>query len=371
MRQNNKQRKLIAIVGIIFALLLATGLVFNALDWWTDKGPSTWGKKEESVEDEAAGGMELSPEEESGISMTSVVIPLSSPGISPMALEAQQVTATVTPADAEDAVIDWSVAWKEGTSGKWGNGKTVTEYVTVTPTSDGAKTANVQCLKAFGEQIIITAAIRGNASVKGTATADYQQKYSSVTASIAYTNTATAANITWTLGSAATVTGKFPGYAKSFTELTNYYSASGSNKGTYTVTVTTGLTDTYTKEATVGATKIEMAPTAAYISAVTKYKGTISQTAGSYLSLATGTGKSATMTGFDFTKALMIGGTSIDWTAFKRDLKGQASTKMFDIKLTTTVNGQAQTKVFALNFDASSFGSFASGFESVGPNLTF
>lgn len=366
MKTNSKAFKITVLTLAAVLGLGCIGLAFGCIAAHSKNTP---------LLDEAAGGMELTPElpDGPGISMTSVVIPLAQYekyGIMPIAETAQQLTATVTPADAEDAVLDWSVAWKEGTSGKFGNGKTVTEYVTVTPTSDGAKTANVQCLKAFGEQIVITASIRGNSSVKGTATADYQQKYSSVTASIAYINTATAANITWTLGSAATVTGKFPGYAKSFAELTNYYSASGSNKGTYTVTVTTALTDTYTKEATVGATKIEMAPTAAYIAAVTKYKGTISQTAGSYLSLATGTGKSATMSGFDFSKALMIAtGTSMDWAGLKRELKGQASTKMFDIKLTTTVNGQAQTKVFALNFDANSFGSFASGITL--PNITF
>lgn len=129
---------------------------------------------------DTAGGMTLGDGQNDGIGMTAATIEAENYdeyGIMPIAESAQQVTATVTPAGAEDAVIDWSVAWKSGASGQWGNGKTVTDYVTVTPTEDGALTANVSCLQAFGEQIILTAAIRGNASVKGTATVDYVQKW--------------------------------------------------------------------------------------------------------------------------------------------------------------------------------------------------
>lgn len=381
-RNNNNLNKHICsdkikwLATLIAILLLAVAVAAACTQGFTNGNPWGWfDKKEDEPGSDAAGGLDVTPEqpEGTGIAMTVKTIDRSEYddyGIMSIAEGAQQLTATVTPADAEDAVIDWSVAWKSGASGLFGNGKTVTEYVTVTPTSDGAKTANVQCLKAFGEQIIVTAAIRGNAAVKGTATADYQQKFSSVTASIAMTHTTTANNITWTLGSSASVTGAFPGKAKTFAQLGTIYGASASG-ATYNVTVTTALTDTYTKAATVGATKIEMAPTAAYISAVTGAKGTISQKAGSFLSLGTGTGASSKITGFDFSKALMIStGTSMDWTGFKRNLKGQASTKMFDIKLTTTVNGQAQTKTYALTFDASTFGSFASGV-TVGPALTF
>ena len=118
--------------------------------------------------------------EENGISLTSTVIPkeqYEEYGIMPIAETAQQLTATVEPVGAS-VYMDWSVSWKEGTSGKWGNGKTVTEYVTVTPTSAGALTANVQCLKAFGEQIIVTAAVRGKETVNATCTVDYASSLS-------------------------------------------------------------------------------------------------------------------------------------------------------------------------------------------------
>lgn len=41
-------------------------------------------------------------------------------------------------------------------SSAWATGKTVTDYVTVTPTANGALTANVECIKDFGEQIKVT-----------------------------------------------------------------------------------------------------------------------------------------------------------------------------------------------------------------------
>lgn len=108
-------------------------------------------------------------------------------GISPMAESAQQITATVTPSNAANQLVDWSVAWVNSSS-SWASGKTVTDYVTVTPVSDGALTANVECKQAFGEQIKITATSRENDNVSGSCTADYEQKYSGTKTSIYFTS---------------------------------------------------------------------------------------------------------------------------------------------------------------------------------------
>lgn len=85
------------------------------------------------------------------------------------------LTATITPADATNKKVDWSVAFKSASS-TWAKGKTVTDYVTVTPTSDGALTATVACKKAFGEQIIITVKSREVSEISATATVDYEKK---------------------------------------------------------------------------------------------------------------------------------------------------------------------------------------------------
>ena len=82
------------------------------------------------------------------------------------ASEGITLTATISPETADNKSVDWSVSFVNPSS-SWASGKTVTDYVTVTPTSDGALTANVNCLKAFGEQIKVTVASRVNPEAKG------------------------------------------------------------------------------------------------------------------------------------------------------------------------------------------------------------
>ena len=75
--------------------------------------------------------------------------------------------------------INWSIAWKNASS-EWATGKVVTDYVTVTPTSDGALTAKVKKLAAFGEQVIVTATSRVVSSLKATATVDCAKRLSNI-----------------------------------------------------------------------------------------------------------------------------------------------------------------------------------------------
>lgn len=100
-------------------------------------------------------------------------------GVSPLAESAQTLTATISPSNAADKTVDWTVAWVNAGS-SWANGKTVTDYVTVTPTSDGALTATVECLQAFGEQIKVTVTSRANTSAKAEATVDYAKQVVSI-----------------------------------------------------------------------------------------------------------------------------------------------------------------------------------------------
>lgn len=93
------------------------------------------------------------------------------------------LTATIEPADATDKTVDWAVAFVNPSSA-WASGKTVTDYVTVTPTKDGALTAVVACLKQFGEQIKITVTSRSAPEISAVCTADYQQKVESWSAMV-------------------------------------------------------------------------------------------------------------------------------------------------------------------------------------------
>lgn len=58
----------------------------------------------------------------------------------------------------------------------WASGKTASDYVISTPTSDGALTATVNCLKAFGEQIKITVTSRANENAKADCILDYARR---------------------------------------------------------------------------------------------------------------------------------------------------------------------------------------------------
>lgn len=85
------------------------------------------------------------------------------------------LTATVSPETADNKAVDWAASFVN-LSSSWASGKTVTDYVTVTPTSDGALTANVNCLKAFGEQIKVTVTSRVNPEAKAECTLDYARR---------------------------------------------------------------------------------------------------------------------------------------------------------------------------------------------------
>ncbi len=96
-------------------------------------------------------------------------------GISPMADTAYTITATITPSDASDKAVDWAVAFVNPSS-SWASGKNIADYVTVTPTSDGALTANVECKEGFAEQIVLTCTSRDNPDVSASCTVDYAQR---------------------------------------------------------------------------------------------------------------------------------------------------------------------------------------------------
>lgn len=91
------------------------------------------------------------------------------------AYDSVTLTATVKPDTATNKTVDWSVAFVNPSSA-WASGKSATDYVTVTPTSDGSTTATVQCLKDFGEQIKITVTSRDNENAKASCTVDFRKR---------------------------------------------------------------------------------------------------------------------------------------------------------------------------------------------------
>ena len=100
-------------------------------------------------------------------------------GASPNSNKTVRLTAMIEPASASDKSVDWSVSFVNPSS-TWATGKTATDYVTVTPTSDGALTADVHFIANFGEQILVTVASREVSSVTASCTVDCYQDATSL-----------------------------------------------------------------------------------------------------------------------------------------------------------------------------------------------
>lgn len=177
------------ILSLFLALIIVAGVITGVVFW--QKGNIVFNpvEQEQPNDEEDDGGAVIEEGESNGIKLMSAKI---SPenydeyGISPMADTAYQLTATITPENATNKAVDWTIAFVNAES-EWATGKTVTDYVTVTPTADGALTANVECLQAFGEQVRVTVTSRDNTSIKANATVDYTEKLSAVKATFGST----------------------------------------------------------------------------------------------------------------------------------------------------------------------------------------
>ena len=144
--------------------------------------------QEETLPDEEVkDGAVVNTGEENGVALTMQkldVAQYATNGVPENADSAYTLTATVN-ADAKNKRVSWSVAWKDSKS-EWATGKMVTDYVTVTPETDGGLTATATCLQDFGEQIIITVASETNLKIKATCTVDYTKKIKSVDSFTSY-----------------------------------------------------------------------------------------------------------------------------------------------------------------------------------------
>ena len=65
------------------------------------------------------------------------------------------VSATVYPENAQNKKVDWSVEWADTTKTE-----NVSNYITVTPSSDGSTQATITCHKAFEGEILVTVTTR-------------------------------------------------------------------------------------------------------------------------------------------------------------------------------------------------------------------
>lgn len=92
------------------------------------------------------------------------------------------ITARFTPADTTLQKVDYTAAWKNSAS-SWAAGKSVSDYITLTQSSDGSLDCAVSLKDTIGEQIIITCTARpleeGDWVPSATCTVDYYKRVTS------------------------------------------------------------------------------------------------------------------------------------------------------------------------------------------------
>ena len=191
---------------IVFAALLALSWVFFGFLY--SKGGVDFSTLENPEQNYTVdGGAIIGEGESNGIALMSAEIPVedfAANGISPMAETAYTLTATITPDNADNKAVDWTIAFVNPES-EWATGKTVTDYVTVTPTSDGALTATVECLQAFGEQIKVVVISRDNTKVSAECTVDYYIRPMGATVTLVENSTSSSATVDFVSGSAKNI----------------------------------------------------------------------------------------------------------------------------------------------------------------------
>ena len=112
----------------------------------------------------------VSATEENGIMLTSGVATTAADGSTTRTL-----TATFTPENAVGLLLDWSVSFANPES-DWAKGKSVSDYVTVIPASDGANVAQVTCKQPFGESVKVRAALRSDSEIYAECSVDYVKR---------------------------------------------------------------------------------------------------------------------------------------------------------------------------------------------------
>ena len=149
------------VFSVVMSILLFLSVAFGVLMYYTDWGRD-WSKFTSDSEEMSADGGLIIGEESGSISLMSAVIPkeeYEANGVPANAEMAYTVTATVTPSnDATNTGVAWSGQWVNASSA-WASGKTLSDYVTATPSGDGymeSKTAVIACLQAFGEPVMMT-----------------------------------------------------------------------------------------------------------------------------------------------------------------------------------------------------------------------
>lgn len=169
-----KFKLLRAVLAALLVVVMAGAIVLGVGFGVYGKDTSQWFKPKQDSSQGEEQQPEQNPEDptvieavtENGIKLMSGMATTASDGTT-----SKELTATVTPADASVLSYSWSIAFANPSS-TWANGKTVTDYVTVTQNSSNKLKATLTFKKRFSEQIIVSISCDLKPEVKASATVD-------------------------------------------------------------------------------------------------------------------------------------------------------------------------------------------------------
>lgn len=175
-----------ALAGLLLVVACSTTIAMGVKhNGWFKKDDNK--KIEQDINTPDSGGSEIADIQSNGIMLFAAPLSVDeydTYGVSAQAENAYTLTATITPADAANKKVNWTIAFKDPSSA-WATGKTVTDYATVTPSADGSLTAVVENVAAFGEQIVVKCTSRDNASAFATCALEYLQRTTGYTFNLA------------------------------------------------------------------------------------------------------------------------------------------------------------------------------------------
>lgn len=333
-KSESKVKKVVGGIACGLALILVGGVCGGLLqhhyNWGAEEKPPVEETPGGEEKPEDSGGGEVSTEAgvSHGIRLAAVKLASSQYedyGVSAQAETAYTLTATITPADAANKAVDWTIAFKNASS-TWATGKTVTEYATVTPSADGALTAVVENVAAFGEQIIVKATSRDNAEAYATCTVEYLQR---------------------TTGYTLTLDGKTYNTAGT---TTNSVTPDFSKTKSASATIEVNKSTVYTRANTDKATYIKIAPTTDLASSVGSMK--VALGVPGILKTYAGASGSTITEFFDKAWGEAVYGTSAAGKNGFIDLISAFTQNAYEIKIYTE-NGGSELATFYIKLDAS------------------
>lgn len=98
----------------------------------------------------------------------------------------ETVTAIITPSTVANKAVDWSIVWADNAPLK---NSAISDYLTVTPDSDGSLTAKVRCYKSFRGSSAILYVTSRNSGAKGSCIVYFVGKPSSLTIDVSNLST--------------------------------------------------------------------------------------------------------------------------------------------------------------------------------------